>query len=468
MIHESFSMLHLPIIILTVLAVVAFFIFVSIFRSMWRVAEPDEALIISGLRHGKGADEKGFKIVTGSGTLVLPGVQTVRKLDLSMHEAALESVCNTIQGISVKVQGVAIYKVGDNPASIANAARRFLGQKRDDISRNIQNLFDGHLRSIIGGVTMEELLTNRTKLTDETRQAAAVDMEKLGLVIDSLQIKEITDPSNYIASIAAPHVAEIQKSARVAKARADQEATQAEQAADALKAQAERETQIKQASFQADVDKARAEAAQAGPLAAALAKQNVVRAETETADLEASRKEKELLIEVRKPADAQAYSITVKANADRDAAIAQAEASAKQIELQATAEANATRLRGQAEADANKAKGLAAADATRAQLTAEADGISARAEALSKNQDAVIKQTLVEHMGEIVKEAAAPFANIKNLTVLEGGEGLSRNISGIISSAVAVLPTISQGLQALKTGEPQSTDKVENAQDHTL
>ena len=429
------------IVLIVILVVVVFVVFAAIFRSMWRVAEPNEALIISGLRHGK-EDALGFKIVTGTGTFVAPGLQTVRRLDLGLHEAPLQTDCVTQQGIKVEIQGVVIYKVGDDPASIANAARRFLDAKPADMDRNIQNLFDGHLRSIIGGITMEDLIRNRDKLTGETREAAGVDMSKLGLVIDSLQIKEITDPSNYIASLAAPHVAEVQKSARIAQANADQEATQAEQSAAANKAQFVRDTQIKQASFKADTDKANAEAAQAGPLAEATAKQQVVIAGTRTAELEAAQKEQQLQVEVRKPADAQAYAITVKANADRDAAIAAAEARAKQTTLQAQAQADATKVVGDADGAAAKARGDGEAAATKAKLLAEADGIKARSDALAQNQEAVIGQTIAESMPNIVREAAGAFGRIGNLTVFEGAEGMNKMLSGVVSTGMVIMPLI--------------------------
>jgi uncharacterized membrane protein YqiK len=428
-------------VLLVAVVVIAIVVVMAVFRSMWRVAEPNEALIISGLRHGK-EDALGFKIVTGTGTFVIPGLQTVRRLDLGLHEAPLETDCVTQQGIKVQIEGVVIYKVGDDPSSIANAARRFLDAKATDMDRNIQNLFDGHLRSIIGGITMEDLIRNRDKLTGETREAAGVDMQKLGLVIDSLQIKEITDPTGYIDSLAAPHVAEVKKSARIAQAQADQDATQAEQTAAANKAQYQRDTQIKQAAFKADTDKANAEASQAGPLAEATAKQNVVVAATRTAELEADQKEKQLQIEVRKPADAAAYAITVKANADRDAAIAAAQAKAQQTTLEAQAQADATKVVGQADGQAAQARGEGEAAAIKAKLLAEAEGIKARADALAQNQEAVIGQTLAENAASIVHEAAGAFNKVGNVTVLNGANGMSEMLSGIVSAGVAVLPLL--------------------------
>src|SRR5471030_1405071 len=143
-------------------------ILMILFRSMWRVAEPNEALVISGMHSEKAvsgaAETLGFKIVTGRGTLVLPGVQVVRKLSLDLREATLAVECVTTQGIPVGVKGVVIYKVGDDYASIANAARRFLDQQAAMDAR-IKNVFNGHLRAMVGSLTVEELIRERDKLT---------------------------------------------------------------------------------------------------------------------------------------------------------------------------------------------------------------------------------------------------------------------------------------------------------------
>jgi len=200
--------------------VVLFFVVVIvIFRSMWRVAEPNEALVISGIHHKKTADNigesMGFKIVTGRGTLVIPGIQVVRRLSLDLREAELEIECVTTQGIPVHIKGVVIYKVGDDLNSIANAARRFLDQQ-EKMDTRIQNLFSGHLRAIVGGLTVEELIRERDKLTAATRSASGTEMEKLGLIIDSMLIQEIGDPTGYIQNLAMPHAAAVKKDARIA------------------------------------------------------------------------------------------------------------------------------------------------------------------------------------------------------------------------------------------------------------
>src|SRR5688500_8820478 len=267
---------------------------------MWRVAEPNEALIISGLRttapddHTSAHDlSLGFKIVTGKGTLVLPGVQTVRRLSLDLREAELAIDCVTHQGIPLAIRGVVIFKVGDDFASIANAARRFLDQQQK-MEERVHNVFAGHLRAIVGNMTVEEMIRDRDKLTMLTRQSSGVEMEKLGLIVDSLQIQEIGDPTGYITNLGRPHAAAVASQARIAQAHADREATENEQQADALKAEARRNSQIKQSGFQAEMDRAAAKAKQSGPLQEATARQEVVVQETKVAELEAVREEKYL------------------------------------------------------------------------------------------------------------------------------------------------------------------------------
>ena len=449
-------------------ATVAFLIFVYLlFRAMWRVAEPNEALIISGFRHApaEGVGESmGFKIITGKGVLVVPGVQKVRNLSLDANETELAITCVTTQGIPVTVKAVVIYKVGDDFASISNAARPFLDKRAEELEQKSKNVFEGHLRSIVGGLTVEQMIREREALTEATRRHSGEEMQKLGLVIDSLQIKEIDDSTGYIKNLAAPHAAEVQKQARIAQAVADREATEQEQVAEAAKAAARREAQIKQASYQAEVDSAQKEAEQAGPLADQIARQKVVVEQTKVAELEAQRTEQQLQAEVRKPADAEAYKQRTLAQAERDARISRAEAQAKETELAATANANRTRIEaeagaskirveaeaqaqsieatGRAQATSTEARGLAEAKAREASGLAEAKAIEARAKALAVNQEAVIAQQLAEQAVNIVAAAAKPVGDIDNLVVLNGTDGVQDAVMGSIAKGFAAIQAL--------------------------
>jgi flotillin len=448
-----------------------------LFKLMWRVAEPNEALVISGLREHaevEGVGESlGFKIVTGKGTLVLPGIQTVRRLSLDLREAELTIDCVTHQGIPVGVQGVVIFKVGDDYVSIANAARRFLDQQ-DQMDARVHNVFAGHLRAIVGNMTVEEMIRDREKLTSLTRESSGTEMEKLGLIVDSLQIQEIQDPTGYIRNLALPHAAAVSREARIAQAHADREATQAEQEADALKAAARRDSEIKQAGYQAEIDRAAAQTRQAGPLAEASARQEVVVQETRVAELEAQREEQRLQATVRKPADARAYEQITLAKAQRDARISGAEAERQEVELHAAAHAQRVKLEAQAESErvrleagaraaaakqigegeaaATSANGRAQAEAARARGLAEADAIKARADALAQNQDAVIGQQLAENWPAIVEAAAKPFGAVDQMIVLNGAQGLSEALAQALSQGVAGLQLARSLLGGLGNG----------------
>ncbi|MFD0343385.1 flotillin family protein [Streptomyces sp. NPDC127117] len=430
------------------LALAAIMVLFGLFKLMWRVAEPNEALVIPGSKHkteglGQGM---GFRIVTGHGTLVLPGVQAVRKMSLDLNETELSVDCVTHQGIWLRVRGVVIFKVGDDFVSIANAARRFLDQQKL-MSERVHNVFAGHLRSIVGGLTVEDMIRDREKLTGQTRAACGTEMEKLGLIVDSLQIHEIEDPTGYIKNLAMPHAAAVQRDARIAQAEANRLATEAEQQAAARMSEATRDSEILQAGYQAERDKAAASSRQAGPLADAAARQEVVVQETRVAELEAQRREQQLQADVRKPADARAYEKRTLAEGERDARISAAEAQARETELAAVAEANrvktaalaeaeatkargaasatATRATGEAEAAAAQAKGLALAEAARAKGLAEAEAIKARAAALAENQEAVVAQQLAEKWPEIVQAGAGAFGSVDHMVLLNGADGMS-------------------------------------------
>jgi flotillin len=384
----------MPIVAVAIGAVVAIIVLIIIFKAIWRVAEPNEALIISGLgakAHNRDtAESLGFKITTGKGTMVLPGFQTCRRLSLDTRVSGLEVTCVTSQGIKVHVRGVVIYKVGDDFSSIANAARRFLDQQKmmDD---KTHQLFAGHLRSIVGNLTVEDLLRDRDRLTNQVRTSSADEMGKLGLVVDSLQIQDIEDEVGYIDNLGKPNSAAVASAARIAEAQRNQEATEAEQRAEQANAGQIRDTEIKKRQYQGQVDQAAAEA-----------RQQVIMKETRNAELEADRREKALEAEVRKPADAKAYERVTLAEAERRAAVAQAQA-----------EAEATKINGQAEAEATRMKGIA-----------EAEAIKARADALAENQEAVIAQQLAEQWPQIVEAGAGVFGNVDNMVVLNGAEGI--------------------------------------------
>src|SRR5262245_28322130 len=210
-------------------------------------------MLISG---GKNRQNTPFRVVTGHGTFVLPFFRKVRFLTLAMCEAEVEERCVTRQGIALNVRAVIAFKVGNDSESIVNAGQRFLSDQ-NQMSILTGRVFAGHLRSIIGSMTVEEIVTERQKLATEVLDGSKMEMAKIGLTVDALQIQSIDDGDlGYIAAMAAPHNAAIQQQAQIAQAQARQRAAEAEQ--ESLRQQAEygRQTAVVQAQFKAEVDRA--------------------------------------------------------------------------------------------------------------------------------------------------------------------------------------------------------------------
>src|SRR5512135_1173913 len=240
----------------------------------YRVPAPDEAMLICG--RGCGLDGAPLRVVIGHGAFVTPVFRKVRYLTLSMQEAEVAEQCVTKQGITLNVRSVIAFKVGNDEESIVNAGQRFLSDQ-DQMSTLTGRIFAGHLRSIVGSMTVEEIVTERQKLATEVLDGSKAEMAKMGLIVDSLQIQSIDDMGmGYIDAMAAPHNAAIQRQAKIAQAQANQAAAEAEQDSQRKQAEYARQTAIVQAQYKAEVDKAQAEAAQAGPLAEANAQRDVI------------------------------------------------------------------------------------------------------------------------------------------------------------------------------------------------
>ncbi|HEV7753062.1 MAG TPA: SPFH domain-containing protein [Baekduia sp.] len=478
-----------PLLVAAIVVAVVVVLIAALFKLLWRVPAADQALIVTGLgASGASAAGRTFKIVTGGGAFVIPALQRAQYLSLQADKAMLEVEGVDSQKIPVGVRGVALFKVGDDPHSITNATTRFLhdqdiegGRVSSQMHDMVKEVFHGHLRSIIGGLTVEDLIANRNELAQQTRDASADEMQKLGLVVDSLQIQEIIDPTGYIRALGEPRAAEVKKQARIAQAAADREATEREQEAEALKAAAQRETAIKLSQFQAEQDRAAATSAQAGPLAEAEARKQVVVQETDVADLEAQREEKRLETSIRKPADAEAYRQRVEAEGQREARIALAEAGkretelaaeanarkvelgaaadAKRVELAAAAQAKQVKEVGLAEAATTQAQGEAEGAAVRARGLAEAEAIAKRAEALESESDAVIGQQLAEKLPEIVRAASESFSKVDNLTILNGAQGVGEIMNQMIGQAGPALKLARETL-GQTNGKPQNNGKA--------
>src|ERR1700744_2036269 len=346
----------------------------------YKVPAPDEAMMISGARGAK--DGSPFKVVTGHGTFVTPFFRKASFLTLAMNEAEDAEHCGTGQGIALNVTAVIAFKVGNDQESIINAGQRFLSDQ-DQMSTLTGRIFAGHLRSIVGSMTVEEIVTERQKLATEVLDGSKAEMAKIGLVVDSLQIQSIDDlGAGYITAMAAPHNAAIQRQAKIAQAQADQASAEAEQESARKQAEYERQTAIVRADYKAQVDKAQAEAAQAGPLAEADAQQEGIKAQTELAARAPELPPQQLRPEVVKPA----------------------------------------------EADAERVRVLAKADAERTTI---------QAEAAASHDRVALGRRLIQRLPQSVREAANGLSNA-DLTVLNGADGLGDIAAGLVGQGVAI------------------------------
>src|ERR1700756_617014 len=280
----------------------------------YRVPAPDEAMLISG--RGGGKEGQPFKVVIGHGAFVMPAFRKARYLSLSLREAEVAEQCVTKQGISLNVRAVIAFKVGNDEESIVNAGQRFLSDQ-DQMSLLTGRIFAGHLRSIVGSMTVEEIVTERQKLATEVLDGSKGEMAKIGLTVDSLQIQSIDDMnSGYIDAMAAPHNAAIQRQAQIAQAQANQAAAEAQQESQRKQAEYQRQTMVVQAQYKAEVEQAQAKAAQVGPLAQAQAQMEVLSAQAELAKREAELRQRQLVAEVIRPAEAEAEKVQILAKAD--------------------------------------------------------------------------------------------------------------------------------------------------------
>jgi flotillin len=407
----------------------------------WRVPAPNEALLISGSKRRR--EDTQFRIVTGHGSFVVPIKQKARVLSLALQEAEIVEDCITNQGIRLNVRAVAAFKVGDDPASIANAARRFLSEQ-DRMEILVGRVFAGHLRSIIGGLTVEEIIRERDRVAQEVKDGSHAEMEKLGIVVDALEIQEIEDSSGYISHLSAPHAAAVASQARIAQAHADQQAAEQEQQAAAMKAQFERDLRIKQSGFLAETEEARARAAQAGPLTEARASQEVIEQQTLLAQRRAELEAQRLEAEVRRPADAEAYKQRALAEAERDRAKFTAEGEAFRRTTLAQAEAQAARVQADAAAYAERATAAAQADANRAQAASLAGG----------NQELIAASRIVEALPALASAAAQGISS-SNLTILNGAEGVGQVVTGLVGQGLSILDTLRHATATAASGNGQ-------------
>lgn len=456
--------------------VVLIILVVLLILSRIKVAGPNQAFLVTG-RRGRAVtgtdgsvstDLSGQKVVMGASVFVLPIVQKLHTVDLSSRRIPV-GIRGAVskQGVKCDLEGVAIVKVGGSESSVRAAAQRFLNQQ-DGIDVFTSEVLAGALRSIVGRLTIEEIIRDRAAFASAVAEEAESSLTGQGLVLDTFQLQDIQAEGSYLQDLGRPEAARVIKEASIAEARARQAAEQEKLLAEEAIAVANRQLELKKAEVSAQIDAARAQAAAAGPLSQAAQDQKVLTEQEKVAERNAALKERQLDTEVRKPADAERYRVEqqaeanknaaiAKAEADRQATIAGASAQAEQAKLvgegerarrQALAEAEAIegakqgeaeRMRRQAIADAVEREGAAEASAILARGQAEAEAMQKRSDAFSSYGEAAVLDLLVRVLPDIVGKAAEPLAGVDKMTVI------SADGPGSLTKSVA--SNVAQGLQ---------------------
>jgi flotillin len=418
-----------------------------------KVAGPNEAFIVTGRkgRSVEGADGimatdlSGQKVVMGASVFVMPVVQKLQVLGLSSRRIHVEiQGAVSKQGIRANLQGVAIVKVGGTEDAIRAAAQRFLNQQAE-IDEFTREVLAGALRSIVGRLTIEEIIRDRTAFASAVAEEAEHSMTNQGLVLDTFQLQDILAEGTYLQDLGRPEAARVLKDAAIAEAVARQEAEQARLLAEESIAIANRNLALKQAAILAETDAAKAQSAAAGPLAEAERQQFILAEQRKVAEQNAELKQRQLDTEVRKPADAQRYKVEQEAEARKNSAILDAEALRQATIAAAQASAEQSRLTGEGErarraalAQATELEGAAEAAAILAKGNAEAAAMQSKADAFAVYGEAALLDLLLRVLPQVVEAASAPVAAIDKITVIstDGASALTKAVASNVAQGI--------------------------------
>lgn len=448
--------------------VIVFIIFALVYASRYKKVGPNHVLIIYGRRH-KIRDAQGrtgtvgYRIVKGGGAFVWPIIEQYQILSLEILTIDVKTpeAVYTVKGVPVEVDGVAQMKIRGDETSIRTAAEQFLSKDRREIMSVALQTLEGHLRAILGTMTVEEIYKNRDRFAQEVQNTAAADMANMGLHIVSFTIRDIRDNEGYLDALGKPRTAEVKRDAIIAQAEADRdsmirsaEANQAGQearyAAETKIAEANRDYEMKKAEYQVSINDRRAQADLAYDLQRFKTGQSVKQEEIqveivekqkriEVQEAEIIRKEKELSATIEKPAEAEKYRIQALADAEK-----------YKRHTEAEGQAQAVRDIGTGEADANKARGLAKADVIQAQGESEAAAMEKKADAWQRYNEAAIIQMFIDRMPEIVRAISEPLSNTEKIVIVStGGDGQGAGASKITKDVVNIAAQLPPMLEAL-------------------
>ena len=478
-----------PLIVGGIVAVII--IFVAIYASRYVKAGPNQVLVISGRRRSMATadgrkESVGFRIRVGGGAFVWPVFERVDMLSLELMTLEVKTPeVYTEQGVPIMVDGVAQIKVQGTDVAIRNASERFLGMTRQEIGNIALQTLEGHLRAILGTLTVEQVYKNRDMFAQRVQEVSSADLANMGLAMDSFTIRDIRDSQGYLDALGKPRTAQVKRDATIGEAEAARDATiksaQAKQLGETARfeaetkiAESERDYNVQLASYKASVQEKNASADLAYDLQKFKTQQSVRAEEVQVEiiekekqiqvqEMEVLRREKELTATVEKPALAERARI-------------QTLAEAEQFRLQTTAsgQAEATRAIGNADADANKAKGLAEADIIKAQGFSQAEAMMKKADAWRQYNEAAVTQMFIDKLPEVASAISAPLAKTERIVVISsGGDGqtgagasrVTRDVTDVIAQLPAVIEALTGvDLQKLIKRIPQMQEESEGAQ----
>jgi flotillin len=497
-----------------VILVVVLILLALAFWARYRTVGAEKAMIVTGsFLGGKNIadDENGrrLKIIRGGGTFIIPIFQQAEFISLLSHKLEIKTPeVYTLQGVPVNVDAVAIIKIDGSVEGISTAAEQFLGKSDDDLRHEAREVLEGHLRAILGSMSVEEIYQQRDVFAKKVLEVSQPDLDKMGLKIISFTIRDVRDKNGYLDSLGKPQIASVKRDAeiaeanairdsRVQRAKATEEGTRAELLRDTSIAEAEKDKSMKVSQYKQQQDVAKADADQAYAIQEAKAQQLVVE---ETMRIEIVRKERQIDLEekeilrrekqydaeVKKRADAERYAVEQTAEAAKSRQILEADANKYQItaEAQATAErvrisgiatADAELARGTAEASVELARGTAQADVIRLKGFAEAEAKNKLAEAFEKFGEAAILEMVITMLPELAGKIAEPMANIEKLTIVDaGGTGggatkVSKYLTELMATAPEMLKTVSGlDLEKIISGLITPKNLVKDAAEATL
>jgi flotillin len=458
-----------------------FFMFIGIWASRYTKVGPNQVLVISGRKHrimdpdGTSRDV-GFRIVKGGGVFVWPVYEKVDILSLELLTIDVQTPeVYTSKGVPVLVDGVAQIKVKGDDVSIATAAEQFLSKGTEEIKNIATQTLEGHLRAILGTMTVEDIYQNRDAFASKVQEVAAGDMANMGLGIVSFTIRDIRDKQGYLDALGKPRIAQVKRDAQIAQAEADRDAmiksSQAIQAgqeakfvADAKIAEAQRDYQMNVATYQASVNEKKAQADLAYDLQKYKTGQLVKAEEVQVTIIEKQkqielqqqeilRKQRELEANVQKPADAERYKVETLANARRFQLETEAAGSAAASKANGFANADVAKATGIAEAEAQKAKGLAEAAIIEAQGKATAEAMRMKADSFKQYNEAAVIEMIIRVLPDVAGKISEPLSRTEKMVIINSGNGAgggASKLTGDVTQIVAQLPPVIESLTGIK------------------